>query len=168
MTSPGPLDPASAILAAAAAEWRIHGSENLEEIDFRRWPRGFHRSAWVIAGYIGWNPFDALDTATPAARAVNALVTRRCLVLAAGVVHLMPDPRDPAEPLLAWFNTAVREHQFDIARDVEDRGDAAWNLPRCRRRAARKLIGMWEREGAATFGDFAAFPVRGHAGQRLG
>jgi hypothetical protein len=30
---------------------------------------GFHRSAWVVAGYIGWNPLDVHDAPTPAARA---------------------------------------------------------------------------------------------------
>jgi hypothetical protein len=33
-------------------------------------------TAWVIAGYIGWNPLDVLDKPTPAARAVNVLLTR--------------------------------------------------------------------------------------------
>jgi hypothetical protein len=143
-------------MAAAEAEWQAYASEDLGEIDFRRWPRGFHRSAWVIAGYVGWNPLDVLDATTPAARAVNALVTRRCLVLAAAMTRHVPDPDDPAEPLLAWFNAAMREHQFDIARAVEDRGDVDWKLPRSRRHAARRLVVMWERNGAAAFGGFPA------------
>lgn len=160
MTAPEPFDPAVAILAAAETEWLIHAPEDWEDVDFRRWPRGFYRSAWVIAGYVGWNPLDVLDAPSPAARAVNALVTRRCLALAAATVHVVPDPGDTAEPMLAWFNAAVGEHQFDIARTVEDAGDATWQLPRSRRHAARRLVAMWERDGAVAFGDLTASLLR--------
>ena len=138
MTTSKLFDPVGVILVAAEAEWLIHAADSWEDIDFRGWPRGFHRSAWVIAGFVGWNPLDVLDAPSPAARVVNALVTRRCLALVAATVHAVPDPGDAAEPLLAWFNAAVGEHQFDITRTVEDAGDVAWQLPRSRRHAARR------------------------------
>lgn len=84
-------------------------------IDFRQWPRGFHRSAWVVAGYIGWNPLDVLDKPTPAARPVDALLTRQCVLFTILMTRHVPDPCDPVEPLRAWFNAAAQEHQRDIA-----------------------------------------------------
>jgi hypothetical protein len=33
------------------------------------------------------------------------------------------DPRDPVEPLLAWFNAGVNEHKHDIAVMIEGLGD---------------------------------------------
>jgi len=150
--TPAPPHPA-AMLAAAEHEWRAHAPGDWTTIDFWRWPRGFHRSAWVIAGYIGWNPLDVLDQPPPAARAVNALLTRICLTFTIAMAKHTPDPGDPDEPLLAWFNAAMNEHKFDIARAIEGLGDAAWALPASHRRAARKLVRMWERDGAAAFSE---------------
>ncbi len=145
------------MINAAQREWHDNAPADWTMIDFRRWPRGFHRSAWVIAGYIGCNPFDALDyPPTPTARAVNALLTHQCVVFAIAMTRHVPDPADPVEPLLAWFNAAVREHQHDIASTVEALGDAEWRLPAFRRSAARRLVKMWEQGGAAAFGDLSA------------
>jgi hypothetical protein len=52
MTIPAPPNLA-AMMKAAEIEWRAYASEDWTTIDFRRWPRGFRRSAWVVAGYIG-------------------------------------------------------------------------------------------------------------------
>jgi hypothetical protein len=146
----------AAMMMAADLEWRTYAPEDWTEINFWRWPRGFHRSAWVIAGYIGWNPLDALDKATPPARAVNALLTRLCVTFTVVMTRHTPDPRDPDEPLLAWFNAAAREHQHGIAEMIECLGDAYWNLPASRRWAARRLVRMWEKDGAAAFRDLSA------------
>jgi len=114
----------AAMMMAAELEWRANAPEDWTAIDFWRWPRGFHRSAWVVAGYIAWNPLDALDKVTPVARAVNALLTRLCVTFTVVMTRHTPDPRDPEEPLLAWFNAAAREHQHDIAEMIEGLGDA--------------------------------------------
>ncbi len=79
MTFPAPPD-LVAMLSAADSEWRANAVADWTAINFRHWPRGFHRSAWVVAGYIGWNPLDVLDEPTPAARAVNVLLTRQCVI----------------------------------------------------------------------------------------
>ncbi len=121
------------MMMAAELEWRANAPEDWTVIDFWCWPRGFHRSAWVVAGYIGWNPLDALDEPTPAARAVNALLIRLCVTSAVVMTRHTPDPCDPIEPLLAWFNAAVHEHKRDIAEMIEGLGDAYWNLPTSRR-----------------------------------
>jgi hypothetical protein len=155
MTTPAPSDFA-AMMTAAEIEWRANAPEDWTTIDFRRWPRGFHRSAWVVAGYIGWNPLDVLDAPTPAARAVNALLTRLCVTFAVVMTRHTLDPGDHAEPLLAWFNAAVNEHKHDIAVMIEGLGDVEWGLPTSRRWAARRLVGMWERDGAAAFCDLSA------------
>ena len=104
----------AAMMTAAEIEWWANAPEDWTTIDFRRWPRGFHRSAWVVAGYIGWNPLDVLDKPTPAARAVNALLTRQCVTFTVVMTRHTPDPGDPVEPLLAWFNAAVDEHKHDM------------------------------------------------------
>jgi hypothetical protein len=145
-----------AMRAAADREWREHAEDDWTVIDFRRWPRGLHRSAWIVAGYIGWNPFDILEKRTPAARAVNVLLTRQSLLFTIAMIPNVPDPGDPREPLLAWFNAVVHEHQHDIAADIEALGDIEWGLPASRRSAARKLVRMWEQGGAAAFGDLSA------------
>ncbi len=155
MTTPSPPHLA-AMMAAADIEWRMNAHEDWTTINFWRWPRGFYRSAWVIAGYIGWNPLDALDKPTPAARAVNALLTRLCVTFTVVMTRHTPDPRDPDEPLLGWFNAAAREHQHDIAEMIEGLGDAYWNLPTSRRWAARRLVKIWEKDGAAGFRDLSA------------
>lgn len=146
----------AAMMMAADVEWRTNAPEDWTTIDFRQWPRGFHRSAWVVAGYIGWNPFDVLDERTPVTRAVNALLTRQCIAFIVVMTRHTPDPRDPDEPLLGWFNAAAREHQHDIAEMIEGLGDAYWNLPTSRRWAARRLVRMWEKDGAAGFSDLSA------------
>lgn len=146
----------AAMMAAAEREWQAHASDDWTAIDFWHWPRGFYRSAWVVAGYIGWNPLDVLDQPPPAARAVNALLTRLCLTFTIAMAKDTLDPCDPDEPLLAWFNATMNEHKFDIASAIEGLGDGAWKLPPSRRRAARKLVRMWERNGAAAFSDLAA------------
>jgi hypothetical protein len=115
-------------------------------------------SAWVVAGYIGWNPLDVLARPPPAARAVNALLTRLSVTFTIAMVKHTPDPGNRSEPLLAWFNAAVREHQHDIAATIEGLGDAAWGLPASRRQAARQLVRMWERNGITAFGDLATSP----------
>lgn len=145
----------AAMRKAAEREWQDNASADWTTIDFWRWPRGFHRSAWTIAAYIGWNPLDVLDHPTPAGRAVNALLTRQCVILTIMMTRHVPDPTDPAEPLLAWFNAAAREHQHDIAETVEALGDADWKLPTSRRWAARRLVKMWEQGGAAAFHDLS-------------
>jgi len=99
MTTSSPLQLA-AMMAAADIEWRTNAYEDWTTINFWRWPWGFHRSAWVIAGYIGWNPLDALDKPTPAVRAVNALLTRLRVTFTVVMTRHTPDPRDPDEPLL--------------------------------------------------------------------
>ncbi len=153
MTAPTIL---TAMAVAAESEWRRHAPDDWTEIDFRDWPRGFHRSAWVVASYIGWNPLHALDAPTPAARAVNALLTRQCVTFTIVMTRHVVDPGDHDEPLLAWFNAAAGEHQQDIAMMVEGLGDADWGLPASRRWAARRLVKMWERGGAAAFRDLSA------------
>jgi hypothetical protein len=157
MTTPAPADRA-AMMTATEIEWRTYAPEDWTTIDFRRWPRGFHRSTWVVAGYIGWNPLDVLDAPTPAARAVNVLLTRLCVTFIVAMARHTPNPSDPVEPLLAWFNAVVNEHQHDIAAMIEGLGDAEWGLPTSRRRAARQLIRMWERDGVAAFRDLSAAP----------
>jgi len=147
----------TAMINAAQREWHDNAPADWTMIDFRRWPRGFHRSAWVIAGYIGCNPFDVLDyPPTPAARAVNAPLTRQCVVFAIAMTSHVPDPADSVEPLFAWFNAAAREYQDEIAGTIEALGDAEWRLPTSRRSAARRLVKMWEQGGAAAFGDLSA------------
>lgn len=146
----------AAMVTAAESEWRAYAPEDWTTIDFWHWPQGFHRSAWMVAGHIGWNPLDVLDEPTPAARGVNALLTRLCVTFAVVMTRHTPDPSDPVEPLLAWFNAAVHEHKHDIAEMIEGLGDAYWNLPASRRWAARRLIKMWEKDGAAGFRDLSA------------
>ncbi len=62
-------------------------------------------------------------------------------------------PGDPDEPLLAWFNAVINEHQHDIAATIEAVGDVAWDLPVSRRWAARRLVNMWEKGGIDAFGE---------------
>ena len=90
--SPAALRRLAAMTSAVETEWRINAFEDWTTIDFRDWPRGFHRSGWVIAGHSGWNPFDVLDQRPPAARAVNALLTRLCVAFALAIVKHVPDP----------------------------------------------------------------------------
>ena len=117
------------MLTAADAEWRACASEDWTTINFWHWPYGYHRSAWVIAGCISWNPLDVLDEPTPAARAVNALLTRLCVPFTVMMTRHTPDPRDPVEPLLAWFDAAAGEHQREIATLIEGLADFDWGLP---------------------------------------
>jgi len=153
--SPQRLPHLAAMMTAAEIEWRANAPEDWEAIEFWSWPRGFHRSAWVVAGYIGWNPLDVFDEPTPAARAVNVLLTRLCLTFTVGMTKHVRDPGDPVEPLLAWFNATVDEHKHDIAEMIEGLGDAYWRLPASRRRAARRLVRMWEGGGVAAFHDLS-------------
>jgi hypothetical protein len=90
-----------AMMAAAEIEGQANAFDDWTMIYFRHWPRGFHRSAWVVAGYIGWNPLDFLDKPTPAARAVNVLLTKLCVTFTVVMTRHIPDPRDPVEPLKA-------------------------------------------------------------------
>ena len=150
MTAPEPPH-LVAMMAAADREWQSHADRDWTLIDFRRWPRGFHRSAWVIAGSIGWNPLDVLDRPPPAARAINVLLTRQCLVLAIAMTKHVPDPGDPDEPLLAWFNATREEHQHGIVATFEAFGTAAWSLPASHKAAARKLVSMWDKGGPGAF-----------------
>lgn len=145
----------SAMMAAADREWRANASDDWTLIDFWQWPRGFHRSAWGVAGAIGWNPLDVLDQPTPAARAVNALLTRQCVIFTIVMTRHVRDPDDSDEPLLAWFNAAAYEHQRDIADMVEALGEAEWGLPASRRWAARRLVRMWQQGGADAFRDLS-------------
>ena len=145
----------AAMMAAAEREWQDNAPDDWTLIDFWHWPRGFHRSAWVVAGTIGWNPLDVLDQPTPAARAVNALLTRQCVIFIIVMTRHVPDPGDPEEPLLAWFNAAAHEHQRDIAGMVEALGGVDWHLPTSRRWAARRLAKMWEQRGADAFRDIS-------------
>jgi hypothetical protein len=137
----------AAMMTAIEMEWRANAPEDWTTIDFRDWPRGFHRSGWVVAGHIGWNPLDVLDQPPPAARAVNALLTRLCVTVTLAIIKHVADPNDPDEPLLAWFNAAVHEFEDDIARMIETVGDIEWRLPTSRRWAGRRLVRIWERGG---------------------
>ena len=154
------------MMTAAETEWRAYAPEDWTMINFRHWLRGFHRSAWVIAGYISWNPLDVLDDPTPAARAVNALLTRLCVPFTVVMTRHTPDPCDPSEPLLAWFNAAVDGHKHDITSMIEGLGDFDWGLPASGRWAARRLVKMWEKEGAAGFRDLSASLTNKPAGYR--
>ena len=62
----------AAMMTAAEIEWRANASEDWTAVNFWRWPRGFHRSAWVVAGYVSWNPLDVLDQLPPAAQTAKA------------------------------------------------------------------------------------------------
>lgn len=157
----------AAMMMAADVEWRTNAPDDWTTINFWRWPRGFHRSAWVVAGCISWNPLDALDEPSPPARAVNALLTRLCVTFTVVMTRHVPDPHDPVEPLLAWFNAAAREHQHDIAEMIEGLGDACWSLPTSSRWAARRLVKMWEKDGAAGFSDLSASLVNRPPGAAL-
>lgn len=88
--------------------------------------------------------------------AVNALLTRLCVTFVIVMTRHTPDPGDPDEPLLAWFNAAMNEHKHDIAATIEGLGDVDWSLPASRRWAARRLVRMWERDGVAAFRDLSA------------
>ncbi len=155
MTAPTTPD-LTAMMAAADRKWRENAPDDWTTIDFRHWPRGFHRSAWVVAGYIGLDPLDVLDEPSPAALAVNDLLTRQCVIFTIVMTRHTLDPGDPVEPLLAWFNAAVHEHQHDIAGMVEALGDVDWALPTSRRWAAGRLVKMWEKGGATAFRDLSA------------
>jgi hypothetical protein len=85
------------------------------------------------------------DKPTPAARNVNALLTPLCVIFTVVMTRHTPDPGDPVEPLLGWFNAAVDEHKHDIAVMIEGLGDIDWGPPASRRRPARRLVRMWER-----------------------
>jgi hypothetical protein len=82
-------------------------------------------------------------------------LTRLCVTFTVVMTRHTPDPGDPVEPLLAWFNAAVDEHKHDIATMIEGLGDVDWHLPESRRWAARRLVRMWERGGAAAFRDLS-------------
>ena len=86
----------AAMMAAAEREWQDNAPDDWTTINFWHWPRGFHRSAWVVAGYSGWNPLDALDAPTPAARAVNALLTRQCVIFTIVMTRHTPTPVIPS------------------------------------------------------------------------
>ena len=135
---------------------KSHRTRSIPEIDFWHWPRGYYRSAWVVAGGIRWNPLEALDTPTPAARAVNALLTQQCVIFTIVMTRHTPDPQDPVEPLLAWFSTAAHDYQREIADMIEGLGSVDWGLPDSRRWAARRLVRMWEQGGAAAFRNLSA------------
>jgi hypothetical protein len=150
----------AAMMTAAEIEWHTNAPSDWTAINFRRWPRGFHRSAWVVAGYIGWNPLDVFDQPPPAALAVNALLTRLCVPFIVAMAERTSDPVDSTEPLLAWFNATVNEHKFDIAAAIENLGDTFWGLPASRRRAARRLVQMWERNGLGAFSNLSRSPLQ--------
>lgn len=148
----------TAMAAAANAEWQTHGPAHWSDwssVNFRQWPRGFHRSAWVVAGYIGWNPLDVLDQPPPAARAVNAILTQLCVTFIIVMIRHTPDPLDPGEPLLAWFNATMNDHKHDIATTIEALGAIDWHLPASNRQAARKLVRTWNRQGLPGFRDLS-------------
>ena len=138
-------------MAAAEAEWQANARDEWGEIDLWRWPRGYYRSAWVIAGSIRWNPLEVLDTPTLTARAVNALLIRQCVIFTIVMTRHTPDPQDAAEPLLAWFSAAAHDHQRDIVDMIEGLAGVDWGLPDSRRHAARRLVRMWEHGEAAAF-----------------
>ena len=50
------------------------------------------------------------DAPTPLARAVNALLTRHCVIFIIVMTWHTPDPQDQLEPLLAWFSATAQEH----------------------------------------------------------
>lgn len=154
------------MLTAAEAEWRACAPEDWTTINFWHWPQGYHRSAWVVAGRISWNPLDVLNEPTPAARAVNTMLTRLCIPFTVVMTRHTPDPRDPVEPLLAWFDAAADEHQREIATLIEGLGDFDWGLPASRRWAARRLVKMWEKNGVAAFRDLSASLTNKPAGYR--
>ena len=121
------IAPDLSAIKAAEVEWRANSPEDWTTIDFRCWPRGFHRPAWVVIGYIGWSPLDMLDEPTPTARGVNALLIQLCVTFTVVMTRHTPDPHDPVELLLTWFNAAVDEHKHDVAGMIEGLGDAGRN-----------------------------------------
>jgi hypothetical protein len=50
----------------------------------------------------------------------------------------------------------VNEHKHEIALTTEGLGDVAWGLRTSRRRTARQLVRMWERDGTTAFSDLSA------------
>jgi hypothetical protein len=85
-----------------------------------------------------------------------ALLTRLCVTFIVPIKRHTPNPDDPVEPLLAWFNTTVDEHKHDVAVTIEGLGDVDWGLPASRGWAGRRLVRMWERDGLAGFHDLSA------------
>lgn len=146
----------AAMMHEADQEWHDWAADDWATIDFWYWPRGYHRAAWVVAGRIRCNPYDVLDDAPSlASRAVNVLFTRLCLVFPIVMTKHVENPADPEEPLLAWFKQAVDEHGDDVAETIEALADFDWGLPQSRKRAARKLVRMWEAGGLKEFRDFS-------------
>ena len=96
-----------------------------------------------------------LDAPTPVARAVNALLTRQCVIFTIVMTRHTPDPQDAVEPLLAWFSAAAHDHHQDIADMIEGLASVDWGLPDSHRWAARRLIRMWEQGGATAFYDLS-------------
>jgi hypothetical protein len=100
-----------------------------------------------------------LDAPPPAARPVNALLTRLYVTFIVVMTRHAPDPGDQVAPLLSWFDAAMNEHKHDLALTIEGLSDATWRRPTSRRRAARRLIQTWERNGVAAFSYLSAFPA---------
>lgn len=82
------------------------------------------------------------------------------------MIQHVPDPRDPVEPLLAWFKAAADEHKQNIASMIEGLGDFDWGLLASRRLAARRLVRMWEKGGVAGFRDLSASLTNKPSGHR--
>ena len=97
-----------------------------------------------------------LDAPTPVAWAVNALLTRQCVIFIIVMTRHTPDPQGPVEPLLAWFSAAAHEHQRGIVDMIEGLASPDWSLPDSRRHAARRLVRMWEKGEALAFRDLSA------------
>ncbi len=96
------------------------------------------------------------DAPTPAAHAVNVVLTRQCVIFTIVMTRHTPDPQDAVEPLLAWFSAAAHEHQWDIADMIEGLASVDWGLPDSRRMAARRTMKLWEQGGAVAFRDLSA------------
>ena len=60
-----------------------------------------------------------LDAPSPVARAVNALLTRQCVIFTIVMTWHTHDPQDTVEPLQAWFSAAAHDHQQDLVDMIE-------------------------------------------------
>ena len=117
-------------MAAAEADWRANARDEWEEIDFWHWPRGYYRSAWIVAGSIRCNPLEVFDAPTPVARAVNAMLTRQCVIFTIVMTRHTPNLQNPVERLLAWFSASAHNHGQGITDMIEGLASVDWGFAR--------------------------------------
>jgi hypothetical protein len=130
--------------------------EDWTTIDFRRWPKGGSTAQPELLQATSAGIRSTCPIGQHRPHAPSALLTWQCVTFTVVITRHTPDSGDPVEPLLAGFNAAVDEHTHDIATMIEGVGDVDWGLPTSGRRAARRLVTMWERGGAAAFRDLSA------------